>query len=191
MDSPANEKFLWFLLSEVEVTLFRVTSTFQRSTSPESNDTLNEYCTKLKAAKSNLQQALRAILSEQNSDFSFCAEEIDNTRELIQQAVSFEELVSTETPRKEAGADNSEKSLRMVGGKWTQTFANHSVDPKEKLTTAVGRLKRDYDQQVMNILLLERERNELEVRVIDLENQLQRSRSAPKPRGHNKQKGYQ
>lgn len=180
MESSGNEKFLWFLLSEVEITLYRVTSALQRSsTSAQSSHTLNEHCTRLRAAKSNLQQGLRKIFSNRDSDISFLPEDIDDIRDIIQQAVSLEELASTEAFAKEASYDYTElheaKSLRVVGGKWTQTLANHCVDPKDKLTTAVGRLKRDYDMQVKNILLLEKERNALEVRILDLENKLQRA----------------
>lgn len=185
MDNPAYENFLWFLLSEVEIILYRVTSALQRpSTSFKSNNALNEHCVKLRAAKSKLQQGLREILANQDVDTSFGPEDFDDTRELLQQAISLEELTSTEASRREPEVYDSppqtEKSLRMVGGKWTQMFANHSMDPKEKLTTAVGRLKRDYDQQVRNILLLERERNQLEVKVMSLENQLQRAQTSSK-----------
>lgn len=67
---------------------------------------------------------------------------------------------------------NSESTLECVNGKWTRTYGGQPLDVAGQRTTAVGRLKRDYDSQVLNILRLELERNSLQLQVLVLENRI-------------------
>lgn len=160
-----EEELVWSLFSETGIALTNVNLAFSHPNSDQ---------TKLRALRSSifetnntLQEQLRFLIQTlphksppPHEDGQDC---LEKAVRLIQEASQY---------IKPANIPNSESTLECVNGKWTRTYGGQPLDVAGKRSTAVGRLKRDYDLQVSNILRLELERNSLQLQVLVLENRI-------------------
>lgn len=69
--------------------------------------------------------------------------------------------------------ESQDTKLEWKDGKWVKTYRGNSVEEKDSSSlNELGKLKQDFDRQIANILVLEKERNYLALQVEKLKLQL-------------------
>ncbi|RKP32647.1 hypothetical protein METBISCDRAFT_25585 [Metschnikowia bicuspidata] len=183
---------LWSLLAEITVLLDRF-ETAEASADEKTSQERLDYSLALASARCDIQTFLRHCFvqehfgSQMHPD-SKTISRISEIRTLLAKArASPLQTVRGAAPEpctpRYTGPAQTPKlqdplpiSLTLIKGKWTKTYAGHAIEDTPQTTTPVGRLKKAYDQQVKNILVLEKERNALQVRVATLEQEPHKGR---------------
>lgn len=172
-----DENLLWLLLSEIDVLLYRLNLSLKETNNGQAKDKLLQLVASLTAEKSALKNQLHFCICHQHTlPIEQLGSSIDectsDAKIVIKEATNFLQMENFKSEKQHLPRKDDALTLRVVNGKWVQTYGNHVVESVEGQTTAVGRLKRDFDRQVKNILLLEKERNDLQCQVLVLQKQL-------------------
>lgn len=166
------EQLLWGKLFQIEVLLYRL---MQIPEPVITTDESLELQGTLQSLKTYVQEQLRNLIvgapQEQSLDVLMKEERrLEEARAMIEDTSKRVLLLeSTSRPISAPSSTEYEGStkLKCINGKWTRDETTQQRNARE----AVRRLKKDYDQQVKNLWLLEKERNELQTKVASLEDQ--------------------
>lgn len=184
------EELLWARLLETEVLLDRLAHVPEAALRGTQR---KELVATLQSVRDSVQLSLRCLICTGSGEFctdtlKLAEDSLEMARAVVLEGSKVNSVISTTMPG-DADAlpihnasnsiggqrienNSSTPTYRFINGAWT---LDESLEQRnEKL--AARRLKRDYDQQVKNIHLLEKERNELQVKMATLEEELQQAR---------------
>lgn len=166
MEFLVREKKLWFSLLEVDILIYRINEALKNNDG--NKDQLVDLRQVLDDTSLELKTQLRCVLQDAALEYQEDDGTTETTEAIIKEAKRVLDHANNEWYSKEIAVKTPEKKIQNVNGKWTPVFADQPLDP----TTPVGRLVRDYERQLKNILSLEKERNLFQLKAISLESKL-------------------